>query len=289
MAAFDLPKTTGNNFGTGSRIAPLVSRSPGPAAYDTASTLSFRSSTLSISRSNASFTMAGRHGNGASRTRPTEGTLTPLRLRPSLGEQEPSSMIRTSSAFSIGLKEPRRQVRTPGPLDYRPAVSSDRIYDQKADRSFGTDDRFGDLAQRTADWSYVPHSSAYNASDALTRSDNYTRASRPFGVRAPLKMETAVGPGPQPNVCGSGVSGGRDRVMYESPKVSIGLKLEVPRTPMQPSPTTYDARSLYWSANKSALGRAQTPLGRSHSSVGLSLHKDVQSSQPGPSPSPPRF
>ena len=52
-----------------------------------------------------------------------------------------------------------------------------------------------------------------------------------------------------------------------------------PRTPLQPSMQTYNARSLYWS-NKKELGRSGTAPGLSRSAANLSIHKDVQASQP---------
>lgn len=153
------------------------------------------------------------------------------------------------------------------------------MYEDRRDKNFGSDDRFGDSGSRAA--AYIPHSSSYGNAfgemDAVTRTDTHAQMSLPFtGRKFTRTRERSPGP------CVDGAGGAaKNQVMHAQPAWSMGLKGR-PDTgagaqgrPMQPSPMTYNARTLYWTGKKD-LGRSGTTFGRARSAAGLSLHKPVQ-------------
>ena len=279
MADIPFPKLPGGtNFGTTERFKTPKSRSPGPLEYETASTLNFSSSMLSVSSSQPSFAFSGKYAlpGEAARARDAGKGDTPLYLPGSIGPQ-PSSRIRSSASFSMGPKhssyaKPLR-VQTPSPLAY--TLPRSRLYEDRRDRSFGSDDRFGDSGARAA--VYIPHSTSYGSAfgemDAVTRTDTRAQMSVPFTGRSVTRTRERS-PGP----CADGAGGGaKNQVMHAQPAWSMGLKGR-PDTgagssgrPMQPSPITYNPRTLYWTGKKD-LGRSGTTFGRARSAIGPSVH-----------------
>ena len=169
MADIPFPKLPGGtNFGTTERFKTPKSRSPGPVEYETASTLNFSSSMLSISSSQPSFAFSGKYDlpGEASRAKDAGKGDTPLYLPASIGPQpsKPSAV-----SFSMGPKhssyaKPSR-VQTPSPLAY--TLPRPRLYDDRRDRNFGSDDRFGDSGARAA--VYIPHSTSCASAGERTR------------------------------------------------------------------------------------------------------------------------
>ena len=285
MADFPFPKSPGGTaFGTvdrfkspktpGSYLKP--SRSPGPLAYETASTLNFSTSTLSISSSQPSFGFREKFRLPGEAARLKEaGKDSPLHIPSSIGNTaQPSSRIRSQPAYSMGPKHksytsPAR-AHTPSPLDY--TLPRPRVYEERRDTSLGFDDRFGDVGVRSAVRN--PGIGDYDPDDKLTRTDTNSTIALPFNSRPPPPKHQDRSPGP----CGSGVGNiAKDEVMPRSPVYSMGLKQSVRgvRGPLEPSPQTYQARSLYWT-NKKELGKSGTTTGRARTAAAISLHKDVQ-------------
>ena len=164
------------------------------------------------------------------------------------------------------------------PLAY--TLPRPRVYEDRRDKSFGSDDRFGDSSVRSA--SYVPHATAYGpaygAMDAITRTDTYAHTAVPFTGRGTMIKARERSPGP----CADGAgSAAKNKVMHEQPAWSMGLKARPDNgagahgRPLQPSPLTYSARQLYWT-NKKDLGRSGTTFGRARSAAAISIHKSVQ-------------
>jgi hypothetical protein len=277
MAAFDLPKTPGGtNWGTIDRFKTPKARSPGPLAYENDGNLNFTRSTLSVSSSQPSFTFSERFAvpGSEARRRAAEAGDSPLHIPPALGAQ-PNSRLPSRPAYTIGpkvktYKTPTR-AHTPAPGQY--TLPQPRVYEDRREQSFGTDDRFGSSGPRSA--AKLPGAGDYDASDSVTRTDTYTSVSLPFTGR---KFTRTAERSPGPCVAGEGALA-KNRVLKQEPIWSAGLKQRPARLPLEPSPSTYDARSLYWS-NKKPLGRSATASGMSHSSTGLNLHKPVQASQP---------
>ena len=281
MADIPFPKSPGGaSFGTIDRFKMPKARSPGPAEYaNSTSTLSFSSSMLSTASSQPSFAFSAKFAlpGELAKSREVGKGDSELHIPGSIGPQV-SSRLTSKPAFSMGPKHrsyalPHRAV-TPGPLSY--SLPSARVYHERGERNLGSDDRFGDSGPRSS--VYIPHASEYNSTDSLTRTDTYTRSSHPFtGRPTPSKVKDRS-PGP----CAEGEgAAAKFRIMHQGPTWSMGLK-DRPETgagrsgrALEPSPLTYQARSLYWT-NKKTLGRSATALGRTHSASGLSIHRDVQ-------------
>lgn len=267
MSAFELPKSPGGlAFGSAPRFKSThATRSPGPAAYETATQLNFSHSTLSRASSQPSFPFSEKFSLPGSRQQALEESTassgSTLHMPTALGIQASSSRP-TAPAYSVGSRPLRRKPLTPGPNAYR--IPQARVYEDRRERNFGTDDRFGEtsFAKLPAPTSYSPSQPDFVASF-------------PFQGRRTAKP-LSIGPGPAPKT--GSASAARDSTLSIPPSYTIGMRTRR-RVPMEPSPASYDQRSLFWSG-KSQLGRASTACGASRSSTGLSLHKDVQASQP---------
>ena len=120
MCDIPFPKSPGGtNWGTIDRFKTPKSRSLGPLAYETASTLNFSSSMLSHSSSLPSFPFGDKFAlaGEAEKKREAGKGDTPLYMPSSLGVQ-PSSKLSSSASFSMGPKhvsyaKPSR-AQTPG-------------------------------------------------------------------------------------------------------------------------------------------------------------------------------
>jgi len=286
MAAFDLPKSPGTaSFGAINRFRTPKSRSPGPLAYEPESTLNFSRSTLSVSCSQPSFSFREKFTDRSGSPR----AQTALHIPSGTGAPQPDSRRPTAPTFSMGKKggvgpHARRATQYPSPLQYRMPVA--RVYETRGDRNFGSDDRFGNESSRSRP--LIPGPSDYDSSDGSVRTDRHTLSSVPFGLRTGTQKHLDRSPGPQP--AGDGWAA-KDRVGKSQPSWSMGARdSHAPpghprRTVLHPSPAHYDARSLYWS-NKRELGKPATAPGRARAAAGLSIHKDVQASQPTLLPTP---
>lgn len=277
---FKSPKLSGSYIGQGRLV------SPGPLMYETASTLNFSQSTLSISSSQPSFAFRQKFTLPGEAARLREsGKETALEIPKIVGNTtQPSSRIRSEPAYSMGPKHrsyasPSR-AHMPSPLDY--TLPRPRVYEDKRDKNLGSDDRFGDVGERSAVRN--PGSGQYDADDHLTRTDSYTAVSHTFtGRPVPTKTSERMRErSPGPHVAGGGYQSKND-VMTRSPVWSMGLKEAVAqgsrspsrRQPLEPGPLTYQARSLYWT-NKKELGKSPTVQGRARTAAAISIHKDVQ-------------
>ena len=252
MSSFDLPKTPGGAaFGSSKRFVAPQARSPGPCAYSPATTLNFSVSTLSHSASMPAFAipkfelpdMSAK--NGAS---PKQ-----LRLPSAFGETQVSSQKKNGPAYSMGAnyKHVRSAVRTPempSPLAYK--LPGPPIYEARAERSFGTEDR-GVTEMKYYQTAGPGPITSLSESDSLTRRNN--KISRPLGGRDMWKPTRAFERSPGPH-CSGDVMGTYTKLLPEAASCSFGSRQPY-RRPLTPSPTTYDARSLYWNGKK--------PLGRS--------------------------
>jgi hypothetical protein len=249
MSSFDLPKTPGGAaFGSSKRFVAPQARSPGPCAYSPATTLNFSVSTLSHSASMPAFAipkfelpdMSAK--NGAS---PKQ-----LRLPSAFGETQVSSQKKNGPAYSMGANY-RSAVRTPempSPLAYK--LSGPPIYEARAERSLGTEDR-GVTEMKYYQTAGPGPITSLSESDSLTRRNN--KISRPLGGRDMWKPTRAFERSPGPH-CSGDVMGTYTKLLPEAASCSFGSRQPY-RRPLTPSPTTYDARSLYWNGKK--------PLGRS--------------------------
>ena len=291
MSDFPLPKTPGGkNFGTIDRFRTPKPRSPGPLAYEPEASLNFSVSMMSRSSSTPNFSFRENFAVPGSARKAAEAAqrgMVALRVPPGLGEQQSSSRLSTSPSFSMPSKRlvqaTPRIVTTPSPLSY--TLPRARVYETRSDRSLGTDDRFGADAPSSSllhvrNALPIPGPSEYDSSDLPTRT-----ASLSYTIRARRKMPRTRDDTPSPHDVGDGYLT-KTKLLPERPAYSMGIKksdagtARSMRVPLEPAPGSYDARSLYWSG-KSQLGRSGTAPGTVRSPMGLSVHKDVQASQPG--------
>lgn len=286
MADFASPKTPGGqSFGTIDRFRLPKTRSPGPLAYEPETSINFSASMLSRSSSQPAYAFREKFTDPVSAYAAKEAKilLTPLRRPPGVGEAQLSSRIPTQPSFSMARTRSVSRVETPSPLKY--TLPRARVYEARADRSFGTEDRFGSDAPSSSrvhprNSMPIPGPSTYDSLDSATRSDSYTLTSIPFSGRKSARLRDKS---PGPCADGDGFRA-KDRQLPSMPAYTMALKrtdagtARAVREPLQPAPGTYDARSLYWNG-KRQLGRSGTAPGTVRSPTGVSVHKDVQASQ----------